>query len=112
MSTIVLIQGIEAASAFRTGFTGSKPPQRLGGTEVSNPLSSRGESANHRFRSRRKRGRDQTRYTGPKRAASRSVERWEERAEPCRPEMHVDLIGPDVDALDQGGEEGALACCG
>jgi hypothetical protein len=26
--------------------------------------------------------------------------------------MHVDLIGPDVDALDQGGEDGALACSG
>ena len=49
MSTIVLIQGIEATSAFRTGFTGSKPPQRLGGTEVSNPLSSGGESTNRRF---------------------------------------------------------------
>ena len=26
--------------------------------------------------------------------------------------MHVDLIGPDVDAPDQGGEDGALACTG
>jgi hypothetical protein len=24
--------------------------------------------------------------------------------------MDVDLIGPDIDALDQGGKEGTLAC--
>ena len=34
----------------------------------------------------------------------------EERAEPCWPEMHVDLIGPDVDAFDQRGEDGTPAC--
>jgi hypothetical protein len=33
MSTILLIQGIEAAPAFRAGFTGSKPPQRDQGFE-------------------------------------------------------------------------------
>src|SRR5436853_282159 len=27
-----------------------------------------------------------------------------------RPEMDADLIGPDVDALDQGGEDGTPAC--
>src|SRR5262249_23488930 len=36
----------------------------------------------------------------------------EEFPEPCRLEMDVDLIGPDVDALDQAGEGGALACSG
>jgi hypothetical protein len=34
----------------------------------------------------------------------------EECTKPCRPEMDVDLIGPDVDALDQAGEDGTLAC--
>src|SRR5262249_61486109 len=34
----------------------------------------------------------------------------EEFPEPCRLEMDVDLIGPDVDALDQAGEDGTLAC--
>jgi hypothetical protein len=34
----------------------------------------------------------------------------EECTEPCRPEMDIDLIGPDVDALDQAGEDGTLAC--
>jgi hypothetical protein len=30
----------------------------------------------------------------------------EERTEPCRPERDADLIGPDIDALDQAGEDG------
>jgi hypothetical protein len=33
----------------------------------------------------------------------------EDRAEPCRADMDVDLIGPDVNAADQGGKEGTLA---
>src|SRR6516225_5767612 len=36
----------------------------------------------------------------------------EERTEPGRPEMDVDLIGPHIDALDQGCKEGTLACSG
>jgi hypothetical protein len=34
----------------------------------------------------------------------------EERGEPCRPEMDADLIGPDLDWLDQRGEDGTRAC--
>jgi hypothetical protein len=33
----------------------------------------------------------------------------EQRAEPCRAEMDVDLIGSDIDALDQRGKVGTLA---
>jgi hypothetical protein len=36
----------------------------------------------------------------------------EERAQPCRAEVYVDPIASDVDAVDQGGQKGALACCG
>jgi DNA invertase Pin-like site-specific DNA recombinase len=36
----------------------------------------------------------------------------EEHAKRCRAQMDVDLIGANVDALDQGGQEGSLACCG
>ena len=36
----------------------------------------------------------------------------EERTEPCRPEMDVDVISTDIDAVDQGGKEGTLACSG
>src|SRR5262249_45850404 len=32
--------------------------------------------------------------------------------EACGPEMDVNLIGTDIDALDQGGQKGALACSG
>jgi hypothetical protein len=35
----------------------------------------------------------------------------EDPAEPCRAEMDVDLIGPDLDAADHGGKKGTLACC-
>src|SRR5207248_8364417 len=34
----------------------------------------------------------------------------EERAKLCRASADVDLVGPDVDALDQGGNERTLAC--
>jgi hypothetical protein len=36
----------------------------------------------------------------------------EKRAEPRQAEKDVDLIGPDIDALDEGGKEGALARAG
>src|SRR5262249_35854579 len=36
----------------------------------------------------------------------------EECGEASWPEMDVDLMGPDSDAVNQGGQEGALACSG
>ena len=36
----------------------------------------------------------------------------EERAEPCRTEMDIDLVGADGDAFHQSGKQGALAGCG
>ena len=49
--------------------------------------------------------------------AAGRVRRWrsgriKKRAEPCRADMDVDPIGPDVDALDQGSKQGTLACRG
>ena len=35
----------------------------------------------------------------------------EERSEPCRADMDVDLIVPDVDPVDQCSKKGALTCC-
>ena len=37
---------------------------------------------------------------------------FEECGERGRAQLDVDLIGPDIDALDQGGEDDALACSG
>src|SRR5262249_62184282 len=34
----------------------------------------------------------------------------EERTEPCRPQMDVDLSGPAIEALDQSCKEATLAC--
>ena len=36
----------------------------------------------------------------------------QDRTKPCLAELDVDLIGPDVDAFDQGGKQGTLAYCG
>ena len=36
----------------------------------------------------------------------------EECGEPGRAQMDSDLIGPDIDAVDQGGQEGTLSCSG
>jgi len=36
----------------------------------------------------------------------------EECGEPGCAQMDIDLMGPDIDALDQGGQEGTLSCCG
>jgi len=36
----------------------------------------------------------------------------EECGEPGRPQMDIDLIGPDIDVVDQGGQEGTLAGSG
>jgi len=36
----------------------------------------------------------------------------EECGEPGRAQMDIDLIGPDIDAVDQGGQEGTLSCSG
>src|SRR5215813_6276081 len=46
----------------------------------------------------------------------RRARRWrrgdiEDFAEPCRAEMDVDLIGPDLDPIDHGSKKGTLACC-
>jgi hypothetical protein len=35
----------------------------------------------------------------------------QQRRQPCRAEMDLDPIGPDVNAFDQSGEEGTLPCC-
>ena len=45
-----------------------------------------------------------------------AARRWrscniEQRAEACRPDMDIDLVAPDVDALDQIGKQAALAGC-
>jgi hypothetical protein len=46
----------------------------------------------------------------------RRAERWrsdiEEQPDPARPEMDLDVIHPDIDALDQGGKLGMLAWSG
>jgi hypothetical protein len=36
----------------------------------------------------------------------------EEGGEPARAQLDLDLIGPDIDAVDQGGQEGTLSCSG
>jgi len=36
----------------------------------------------------------------------------QECGEPGRAQMDIDLIGPDIDAVDQGGQEGTPACSG
>ena len=36
----------------------------------------------------------------------------EECGEPGRAQMDIDLIGPDIDALDQGGQKDTLSCSG
>jgi hypothetical protein len=36
----------------------------------------------------------------------------EQCGEPARAEVNGDLIGRDIDAFDQGGKEGTLACSG
>src|SRR6516164_6913536 len=36
----------------------------------------------------------------------------EECGEPGRAQMDIDLMGPDIDAVDQGGQEGTLLCSG
>jgi hypothetical protein len=45
-----------------------------------------------------------------------AARRWrscniEQRGEACRPDMDIDLVAPDVDALDQIGKQAALAGC-
>jgi len=36
----------------------------------------------------------------------------EECTEPGRAQMNIDLIGPDIDAVDEGGQKGTLSCSG
>src|SRR6516164_8106819 len=36
----------------------------------------------------------------------------QQHAEPCRAEMDIDPIGPNVDAFDQGDKQGTLSYCG
>jgi hypothetical protein len=60
-----------------------------------------------------RRSRTRTRIWG---SSSGAPERWrsdiEEQPDPARPEMDLDVIHPDIDALDQGGKQGMLAWSG
>ena len=51
-----------------------------------------------------------------RRSSTGAIWQWrsdiEECTEPGRAQMDIDLMGSDIDAVDQGGQKGTLSCSG